>query len=258
MLDGLTQGDFYVKFEVPNQKYGFTIPRAGVDDIDSDVDGTYGNGSTRMFRILAGEVRPTIDAGVVAQVLSLKWLKFDGKYNGSFMELNWATGIEVDNDHFEIERRFENEKNFVTIEKMAAHANPYLTEHDYEFDDFDVKNTGVYFYRLKQVDKDGTFTYSKIISVRIKDEKHDMIASIYPNPVSALLKIELWIPEDTELEVKVFDANGKEVMNAPFSQFKTKGKYNESLQTNELTTGQYVLQIKASSGVIHRKFTVVK
>ncbi len=255
ILDGMTQGDFYVKFEAP-AKYSFTLPRAGVDEIDSDVDGTFGYGSTRMFKVQAGEVRPTIDAGVVSQVLALEWLEFTGQYNGDFTELNWKTGIEDNNDHFVIERKHESEKDFSSIGQVAAHPDPNLAQHDYQYDDFEVNKSGIYYYRLKQVDRDGRYTFSKTIAIRVTDKYDNLNVDIYPNPASDLLKLELWLPEDSELEVSVFDKNGKAVLVAPFNQFKTKGRYNELLQLSSLITGQYVLQIKTSSDVIYKKFTV--
>jgi hypothetical protein len=255
MLDGMTQGDFYVKFEAPS-RYSFTLPRTGADEIDSDVDGTFGYGSTRMFRVQAGEVRPTIDAGVVSQVLALEWLEFTGHYNGSFTELNWATGIEDNNHHFVIERKHDSEKDFIPIGQVAAHQNPNLARHDYQYDDFDMNKSGVYYYRLKQVDIDGRYTYSKTIAIRVNDKYDNLNVDIYPNPATDLLKLELWIPEDSELEVSVFDKNGKAVLVAPFNQYKSKGRYNELLQLSSLITGQYVLQIKTSSDVIYKKFTV--
>ncbi len=258
MLDGLTYGNYYVKFEIPNSKYAFTKSKAGPDDVDSDVEGTYGMGSTKMFSISPGEVIPNIDAGVVSQALALEWLSFSGLYNGEFVELNWTTGAEEENDHFEVERKFENEKYFVQIDHVPAHHNPNLTKHEYQADDFAVKNPGIYYYRLKQVDKDGNYTFSKTISIRVTDEHAEMNVSIYPNPVSDLLKVELWLTEDTDLEMKVYDSNGKAINITSAGGFKTKGKYYEIIKTYELIAGQYVLEIKTSGGVIHRKFSIVK
>ena len=48
-LDGLVQGDFYFKFEIQNNTYGFTVSHATRDEMDSDVDGTFGYGSTKMI-----------------------------------------------------------------------------------------------------------------------------------------------------------------------------------------------------------------
>lgn len=94
-LDGIAQGDYFIKFDAPTS-YGFTGPHAGNDEIDNDVDGTNGLGTTRTYRILAGDNQPSIDAGLIYQVLSLEWLGFDGKYNGAFTELNWKTGVELE------------------------------------------------------------------------------------------------------------------------------------------------------------------
>ena len=254
-LDGMIQGDYYVKFELPGTSYGFTRPHAGFDDVDSDVDGTFGYGSTQMYRIQSGEVRPTIDAGVVSQVLAVEWLSFDGNYNGSFTELDWTTRVDINTDHFVIERRHESETDFKEIGQVEANSDMTLTSHEYDFDDFDVTQSGVYYYRLKQFDKNGRFTYSKIISIRVSTED-ELNVFIYPNPVNDLLKVELWIPQDTELDVRVFDQTGKTVLYAPFSEYKTKGKYSELLNTANLISGQYVLQIKTISGVINKKFTV--
>ncbi|MFZ1424963.1 MAG: SdrD B-like domain-containing protein [Saprospiraceae bacterium] len=255
VLDGMIQGDYYVKFEVPNQAYGFTVAHAGVDDMDSDVDGTNGYGTTKMYRILSGEVRPTIDAGVVAQVLAVDWLSFDGQYNGNFTELNWSTKVDINNHHFVVERRHESETDFKEIGNVDANQDFNLAQHDYDFDDYDVNLSGVYYYRIKQIDKNERFTYSRIISIQVKVDE-SLNAFIYPNPVNDKLKVELWLPEDSELEAKVFDNTGKAVLVAPFSEFKTKGKYNELLETSSLVPGQYVLQIKTTSGVINKKFTV--
>jgi hypothetical protein len=255
VLDGISKGDYYLKFETPGQKYTFTRPLAGPAHKDSDVDGTFGYGSTRMMRIESGEVKNFIDAGVVAAVLAIDWMDFTAKYNGDFTELDWTTGVEVDNEYFVIQRKHESEKDFKDIGQVKAHPNPGLPLHEYNFEDFDINRTGKYFYRIKQVDKTGVFTMSKTVAVNI-DAPDNLSAFIYPNPVTDIMKIELWLPQDGELELKVFDHNGKAVLVAPFNEFRVKGKYNDVFEMNHLIPGQYVLQIKSSSGVITKKFTV--
>jgi hypothetical protein len=258
MLDGMTQGDFYLKFEVPNGKYGFTKAHAGLDEMDSDVDGSYGYGSTKMFSILPGEVRPTMDAGVVSQALAVEWLQFNGEYNGKFTELNWATGFNEDNDHFVVERKYETDNQFEDIGIVQANSTLNLKKYDYEFDDLAVEKSGTYYYRLKQVNKDGSFTYSKIISVHVELGIEEFSVTLFPNPVNDILHIEVWIPLDTELEMIVFENNGKLVQTSVFDQYVSKGKYNEVLNTSQLDAGQYILQIKTSNGVVYRKFTVLR
>ncbi|MBK9107113.1 MAG: DUF11 domain-containing protein [Saprospiraceae bacterium] len=254
ILDGMVQGDYFVKF-TPAQNLGFTVAHAGADEMDSDVDNTFGYGTTKLYRILSGEVRPNIDAGVVYAALPLQWLSFDGFFNGDFTELSWTTGVEINNDYFIVERRHESERDFNAIEQIPAHSNGSLSLHEYAHDDYDVVKTGRYYYRIKQVDRNGLFTYSKIITILIEGDA-SLNVEIYPNPVNDELQLDIWIPEDSELEARVFDQNGKSVLFAPFSAFKTKGTYHELLNTSSLVNGNYILQIKTTGGLINKKFTV--
>ncbi|NOT37245.1 MAG: DUF11 domain-containing protein [Saprospiraceae bacterium] len=255
-LDGINQGDYYVKFDPP-ATFGFTIPKQGNDNIDNDVDNTNGYGTTRTYRILKGEVRPSVDAGLIFQVLPLEWLSFEANYEGNYTALKWVTGVEINNNHFEIERRHESEASYRKIAQVSADENGNFGNHIYNYDDFDVARSGVYYYRIKQVDKNKIFTYSRIASVKIENSK-DLDIAIYPNPTDDILNIELGLLEDSELEVRVFDEKGKNVFTNPFGGFRKAGTYKEMLNTKVLIPGQYSLQIKTNSRMINKKFTVVR
>ncbi|MCC6817095.1 MAG: DUF11 domain-containing protein, partial [Saprospiraceae bacterium] len=255
-LDGIAQGDYYVRFEPPSS-YGFTTPKAGSDPIDSDVDGTNGYGTTRTYRINAGDEKPTVDAGLVFQVLPLEWLSFDGRYNGSFTELDWSTGVEINNDYFDVERRHESEAAFSKIAQVDASSDRAAKIHTYNHDDYDVSRSGIYYYRIKQVDRNGTFSYSKTISIKVQQAR-EMTLSIYPNPTDESLTIDLGLADDGELEVRVFDEAGKNVLTNPFGGFRKAGFYREAINTSIFAIGQYNLQIKTATGLINKKFTVAR
>lgn len=97
-----------------------------------------------------------------------------------------------------------------------------------------------------------------IEEIQIAEVQNALNASIYPNPVNDQLKVDLWIPQDSDLEIKVYDQTGKAVLIQPFGDFKTKGSYSELIETNSLAAGQYVLQIMTTSGVISKKFVVFR
>ncbi|NOT37233.1 MAG: DUF11 domain-containing protein [Saprospiraceae bacterium] len=255
-LDGIAQGDYYVRFEPPFS-YGFTLPNAGNDPVNSDVDGTNGWGTTKTYRILVGDDRPTIDAGLVFQVLPLEWLGFEGRYNGNFTELDWKTGVEINNDHFEVERRHESEASFTNIANVSASQDLASKLHEYNHDDYNVSKSGIYYYRIKQVDRNGKFTYSKTISIRVDNAK-ELSLIIYPNPTDNNLNIEIGMAIDSELEVRVFDETGKNVLTNPFGGFRKAGTYRENLNTSILAVGQYNLQIKTTSGIINKRFIVAR
>ncbi|MCC6843703.1 MAG: DUF11 domain-containing protein [Saprospiraceae bacterium] len=255
MLDGVAQGDYYVKFTAP-VSFGFTIPHTGSDNVDNDVDGTNGYGTTRVYRVQTGDAFPTIDAGLVYQVLPLEWLSFEANYNGEFTELDWATGVEINNGYFEVERRHESETEFKAIGQVDASTETGASRHDYEMDDLNVNQSGVYYYRIKQVDRDGKYNYSKVISIRVQRGK-DLSIEIYPNPVDDLLKVEIGLSENGLLESRVFDNHGKSVLVNPFGgNYMKAGKYSELINTSVLTPGQYNLQIKTNNGLINKRFTV--
>ena len=257
MLDGIAKGDYFLKFTKASAQLSFTTPHVGLDEVDSDVDGTNGSGTTKLMRLNADDAVVNIDAGVLFAVLPLEWLSFDGKYNGSFTELNWATGVELNNSHFVIERRHESEKEFKEIGTEQASLEPQSARHEYAYDDYNVTESGVYYYRIKQVDQDGSFTYSNVISIR-KNSKSEFTAYIYPNPVDNLLKVEIEMGEDGVLSVDVFDSNGKRVLSNPFGGQRKAGKYSEGLNVELLAAGNYVLRLQTRQGVINKKFTVAR
>ncbi len=257
MLDGIAQGDYFVKFE-PTASYGFTTSHSGPDEIDNDADGTNGYGTTRTYRVLSGVERPNIDAGLIYQVLPLEWLSFDARYLDKHVDLNWITGVELNNDHFEIERKYESEAAFKKIGALPASVETNAASHAYNHLDYDLTKSGTYYYRLKQVDKNGHSSYSRVVSIKVDDLNNDVQVHIYPNPTDKLLNVEFELTQDSEIEVRVFDESGKNVQSIPFDGFKKAGTYKEVLQTDLLSIGQYNLQVRTNKGIINTKFTVLR
>jgi hypothetical protein len=167
------------------------------------------------------------------------------------------TGVEINNEHFIVERKHESEKNFVEIGRELSQNNVNSAAHEYNHNDYSVTQSGVYYYRIKQVDRDGSFTYSKTIAIRVAAEV-DLKVFIYPNPVDDLLKIEIWLGEDAEIEAKVIDENGKVVIERPFDKYMKAGKKQEFLNTSVLPSGHYVIQVKTATGFVNKKFSVAR
>ena len=138
-------------------------------------------------------------------------------------------------------------------ERVLVHYN--AADHDYDYLDNGVNRSGIYYYRIKQVDKDGVYNYSKVVSIKISVDRNLGVV-IYPNPVNELLKVEFWISDDAEVEVTVFDQAGKNVMSNPFGGFHKSGNYIEDINTSILAPGQYSLQIKTSNGIVNKRFSV--
>ncbi|NDK57611.1 T9SS type A sorting domain-containing protein [Pontibacter fetidus] len=111
--------------------------------------------------------------------LPVELLSFKGKATQSGIDLEWETASEKDNDRFEVERS-QDGKTFSKIGEVAG-AGTTSIKQNYDYTDY-VSNTGTFHYRLRQIDFDGTTSYSKIVSVRLKALPGGGKLAVYPNP----------------------------------------------------------------------------
>ncbi|RZK63285.1 MAG: T9SS type A sorting domain-containing protein, partial [Hymenobacter sp.] len=148
--------------------------------------------------------------------------------------LNWATASEKNNDHFEVERSFDG-TSFVQIGQVAGHGT-LATASAYTLTDAGVaaKATGPVYYRLRQVDLDGTATYSPVRTVRFADAA-PAVLTLYPNPAQASTTLDLsQLPTTGTYQVLLLDATGRTVQSAALG-----GGLPQPLDVHELATGLY-------------------
>jgi hypothetical protein len=146
------------------------------------------------------------------QHLPISLMSFSGKQNEDNIDLAWKTASEINNDYFTLERS-EDCKTFESIGKVngAGNSNMVLK---YDFIDKDaVKNAKVsrLYYRLKQTDFDGKFTYSGIISILLNTESGSgiEILSASPNPFKNDVFLSFSSISDGPALMKLYDMNGK-------------------------------------------------
>ncbi|MFM7023878.1 MAG: T9SS type A sorting domain-containing protein [Flavobacteriales bacterium] len=100
-------------------------------------------------------------------ILPVEWLSFSGKKEKEGNLISWTTATELNNDHFELERSYDGQ-NFESIYSVEGKGTTYKIS-NYAYYDKSAEK-GVVYYRLKQVDNDGTTAYSKLISLQDKQE----------------------------------------------------------------------------------------
>lgn len=114
--------------------------------------------------------------------LPIELLKFDGNYNGNTVRLNWSTASEINNDYFVVERS-SSEKADVEKWLEIGHIDANGKSNDilnYNFNDNNPNNSvNVNYYRLKQVDYNGEYSYSNIIPISIENNG---AVNVFPNP----------------------------------------------------------------------------
>jgi len=172
---------------------------------------------------------------------------FNAAKEGSTANLTWATTEETNNAGFEIQRSADARKwqaiGFVENQTADGNSKNLLT---YGFADA-APLSGSNYYRLKQIDADGSHAYSSIAAVRFESGKNAL--SVYPNPV-ADGKLSLGLPQSGSYKVSVYNVAGMEVLNAAQS--------GNTLDIRSLRAGVYVLRVTYANGEVHSKTFVVK
>lgn len=169
-------------------------------------------------------------------VLPIELANFAGQSKNEAVLLSWQTATEINNRGFEIQRSYDSETwetiNFVDGEGDSSELV------DYEYED-NRPLQGENYYRLKQIDFDGKFSYSDVILVKMM-QKGNLIA-VFPNPVHQDLTVAIAVSEAANGNIQIFDYSGKVI----FSQAASldEGTNQLSVATDDLQTGIYFLQV---------------
>ena len=175
--------------------------------------------------------------------LPVTLVSFTVQKEGQAAQLKWATTAETNSDYFEIQHSITG-KQWAKIGNVASNGES-STLKNYTFS-HDAPVNGENLYRLRMVDKDQTFAYSRIQSVQFDGLAKDL--TVYPNPVSD----KLFLRDFKEItSIQIYDLNGKAVYQANAS---TTGEVNIS----GLGSGMYIVKIGRSNGLASTQKIVVR
>lgn len=149
------------------------------------------------------------------------------------VELAWFTAFEEDNDFFEIERSL-NGFSFEKIGRIDGQGNSTTTK-EYTFFDENLKD-GIYYYRLRQVDFDGSFSYSPI---RVAEVNVESGIKIFPTIVHERIIIENKVSFEKDLKFEVLNAYGQSVKSGKLK----KGTDQNTIYLNQIPSGNYYIQV---------------
>ena len=184
---------------------------------------------------------------------------FSASVIGSIVKLNWQTATEVNNYGFEIERSvISNEVRNLSWEKIgfingSGNSN---SPKNYSFADDNI-TAGTYSYRLKQIDNDGQFEYSKTIEVDFGAPQKFELSQNYPNPFNPSTTIRFNLPDAGIVKLTIFNILGQEIRTL-VNGFKEAGVNTINFDASNLNSGMYIYKIEAGSFVQTRKMTLVK
>jgi photosystem II stability/assembly factor-like uncharacterized protein len=228
----------------PPQQSGTSVRLNGVYFLDLDFGFAVGDNGT---------ILRTTDGGVPVELTS-----FSATVNEQNVMLNWTTATEINNRGFEVEKSFNNEWAVIGfVEGNGTTTEPKSYSHRDENLD-----AGIYKYRLKQLDFDGTFEYTDVVEAEITTSLEFELSQNYPNPFNPSTKIEFQITDFGFVSLKVYDVLGNEIAVLTNKEIPA-GKYevifdSHSGEVRNLTSGIYYYQLKAGDIIQTKKMIFLK
>lgn len=206
-------------------------------------------GQTYYFRVFG--YADYVDGGtftiqLTGTALPIQLSNFTGKTAGNKNVLNWTTQAEQNSKGFEIERSADG-INFSAINFVATKANGGLstTTLQYQYDDSKPFG-GNNYYRLKQTDRDGSYTYSSVVLLKGSKPSALQLSAVYPNPARSLLNLVIASPAVEKVKIVITDLSGRQLMQQSIQTIS--GDNNIQLPVSKLAKGSYLVKAICSNG----------
>ncbi len=170
------------------------------------------------------------------------------------INLVWETATETNNYGYEIQKS-SDKINFTAIGFVKG-AGTSTEKHTYTYTD-DSRATNKVYYRLKQIDFDGTSWYSQVVEAANVIPTEFALSQNYPNPFNPATTIKFQLPVNSKVSLKVYDILGSEVATL-VDEVKEAGYYELSFNGSGLASGTYFFRINADNFVQTKKMILIK
>lgn len=188
--------------------------------------------------------------------LPVELIHFSAEPNGSDVTLNWITATEKNNDYFTIEKTKDG-VSYTEVAKVDGAGNS-TTKLNYSLSDNEPFN-GTSYYRLKQTDFDGKFTYSALVKVDFSPGGLSELSQlVYPNPNEGeIIYIDFMADEEQQVIIEMRDLSGKNIYSIAMMVNKGNNKHTIYM-SNKLSNGIYIIATSTLNGkpLYSTKFTV--
>ncbi len=183
-------------------------------------------------------------ASLDCTTLPVELLDLQATTRGTVIDVNWATATERNSDYFDVQRSADNE-HFTTIGTVGA-AGDAQYRNDYLFVD-EAPLQGANYYRLRQVDRDGTVDITRTVVAFMSQGSGDRPV-IFPNPATDVLNVAFGSPLEGSAVLYVQDAVGRTI--AESTVVVLRGEQTAVVPTDKLSLGWYNLSIALPNGSI--------
>ena len=208
----------------------------------------------KMSKTAFGTVATLAD---LTQIVPVEMLAFTASVTNSEVQLLWSTASELNNMGFEIERSIDSPDNFVTVGFVEGKGSSTEINYYSFTDNPQLSGVNQLYYRLKQVDFDGTFSYSDIVNVSYDVPAEFVLSQNFPNPFNPSTRINYFVPKESFVSIKVYDFLGREVTTL-VNETKSTGSYEIVFDASDLTSGTYFYTLTAENYSTTKKMIIIK
>jgi hypothetical protein len=173
--------------------------------------------------------------------------------NNEYIQLSWATDIEINNKEFQVERSLDGQ-NWTQIGTVEGHGNT-TTKQTYTYDDLNVQPNIHYYYRLKQVDFNLNYKYTGVVTAIIYGNGAFNV-SLSPNPTYGNTNLIINSTKGQAITVDVFDVIGQRMVSA--NSQVTAGYNRIELDLGHLASGTYMVAVTSANQVYTKKLVITK
>jgi hypothetical protein len=223
-------------------------------------------GPVTLYATVAGNTSTWNWASNMVIALPVQLTSFTGTaISATEVRLDWKTLSEVNNYGFYVERRMAGLQEFVELSGsfVAGHGTTNVP-YEYSYTDH-TASSGAWYYRLKQVNLDGSFQYSDPIEVQSVTSASGSgstplrfsLSQNYPNPFNPSTTIEFTLPEASPVTLTIFDNLGREVATLVRGDLSA-GTYETRWDAGNYSSGVYYCRLEAGPAVSTRRLMLVK
>lgn len=201
------------------------------------------NNSANWSGIGGGVVFPTsVPDEFNGTALPVRLIRFEGRLDRHVAQLEWETAQEVNNDYFSLQRSSDG-LHFEEVGRIMSKGGSERLQ-SYTFKDY-LSKSGIYYYRLSQVDLDGGVHDLETITIRFMPDKKEI--KVGPNPFTDLVHLEVNNPNRVQSVLRIYDHSGRLIHHREVDEEETT-----IVNTSDWSTGSYYFQLLSNSNIVQR------
>ena len=196
---------------------------------------------------------------ILGEPFPVELSSFTANVNGNDVFLDWRTETEIENYGFKVLRQSAGDglnEEWVTIGFIHGNGNSN-SPIDYEYVDADISTAGNYYYRLKQIDNDGSYEYSMIVTAEINAPNTFQLSQNYPNPFNPQTRINFALPKREIVLLKVYNLLG-ELISTIVNKEMPSGIHSVLFDASKFPSGVYIYRLETESFIATKRMTLLK